>query len=506
MTKGEKLQRGGLPDAADSLVTEATKGFPFQRFELVATENLRTKLEIAWSGRSTGNNELQLYAWNHRAEVWDLLAAGRGIGGEQITLIGKVDKGVHTRGRTIDILVQDGPATRGAFHDDAAEPNRAFKDPAEYDFSFGYMTDTQFLNEGYRSQFAEMNRWIVKNQEARKIAYTFHTGDLIENWLNGTHGEARARDEYEFASSAMGILDEAGHPYGVTPGNHDDKWGRDKELYNEFFPPERLAGKPWSGGTWKEDDSQNHYEVMEINGAKFLMIYLGYFAGDDAIEWANGVLAAHPDHNVIFATHEYIHPDGTLSSPDTYRWTSMGQRFWNELVLPNENVFMVLSGHFHGVALNIKRDVGGVEGRVVVEMMADYQNFLRDGHPNTGFLRLLQVDIDAKRMAVNTYAPAYDEHNAWKYDPEGRYDDTDDEFTIEVDLNDIYDKRVETDLVALQSAPVELGTVRVGAGETATVNWPGLRPGASYTWYVRSTDGGGRDALSPVSTFAARRS
>ncbi|NEE02684.1 lamin tail domain-containing protein [Phytoactinopolyspora halotolerans] len=512
--EGERLRRGttlpghgdgngnGADDGAgaggEPVVVESSDGFPFQRYELTASEGVGGTAEIAWSGRSTGGNELQMYAWNHKRETWDLVDAAGGYSDEGITLIGEVEYGVHVRGRRMDILVQDGPATQAAFADDADEPNLGFKDPAEYDFALGYVTDTQFLSEGYRPSFVDINRWLVTNQDARDIAYTFHTGDLIQRWLNGTHSEARARNEYAFASDVMGILERGGHPYGVTPGNHDDKWGRDKTLFNEYFPVERFESQDSFGAAWREGDSQNHYDVMEIGGAKFLMVYLGYFAGDEAIEWADEVVKAHPDHNVVFATHEYIHADGTLSSPDTYRWTSLGQRFWDELILPNENVFMVLSGHFHGVALNIKRDVGGVEGRVVVEMMANYQGYVRDGHRDTGFLRLLQVDLDAKKMAVNTYSPRLDEHNAWEYDPEDRYDDADDEFTVDVDLNNVYDKRVEADRVVWQSPSAELGAERVAAGAEAAIVWEDLEPGASYAWYVRSEDDGGRRALSPV--------
>ncbi|NDL55853.1 lamin tail domain-containing protein [Phytoactinopolyspora mesophila] len=500
---GEELLRSAqVPDVGrDTVVSEAVDGFPFQRYELTTSADMGEDVEIAWSGRSTGTNELQMYAWNHRSHVWDLLAADGGVVGGEITLVGAADRADHVRGRRVDVLVMDGPAVREAFSDDDAEPNLAFKDPDEYDFAFGYMTDTQFLSEGYRSPFAEMNRWIVTNQDARNIAYTFHTGDIIQRWMNGTHSEARARNEYEFASRVMNIFERTGHPYGVTPGNHDDKWGREKEMFNEYFPASRFEDQPWFGGAWRDNDAQNHYDVMEIAGAKFLMVYLGYFAGDDAIDWAADVIAEYPDHNVIFATHEYIHADGTLSSPDTYRWTSLGQRYWDELILPNENVFMVLAGHFHGVALNIKRNVDGVDGRVVVEMMANYQNFERDGLRNAGFLRLLQVDLDAKRMAVNTYAPLHDEHNAWEYDPLDRYGDADDEFTIEVDLNDSYDKRVETDLIAVQEESVELGTVTAVAGEPATVSWTGLESDVPYTWYARSEDAGGRTAVSPVAAF-----
>ncbi|MDA1362816.1 lamin tail domain-containing protein [Glycomyces luteolus] len=490
----------------EPIVTETVDGFPFQRFEFKTDDRQWRDFEITWSGTSTGTSELQMYAWNHRAARWDLLDADGGLTGGQITLTGTVAVGSQVRGgRNLDVLIMDGPETQTAFSDDPSEPNLAFKDAAEYDFSLGYVTDTQFLTEGYRDAYAEMSRWIATNTDARGIAYTAHTGDLIQNWLNGNNATERAVDEYEFASDAMGVLDEAGAPYGVTPGNHDTKWGREADLYNQYFPDERYEGQDWYGGAWKEDDAQNHYDVIEADGAKFLFLYLGYYAGEGSIEWANEVIDAHPDHNVVFATHEYLNPDGSLSTPDNYRWTSMADRYWNEIILPNDNVFMVLAGHHHGVALNIKRDVNGVEGRIVVEMMANYQNFTDpNGRFNAGFLRLLQFDLDAGLMAVNTYSPLREEHNAWEYKPADlpyAYDDATDEFVVEVDLNTSYDKRIATDLIAPHAAAEAIGSGSAGDGETIAVAWDDLAYCTSYVWTADAADANGRTARSAAALF-----
>ncbi|THV32902.1 lamin tail domain-containing protein [Glycomyces buryatensis] len=501
---GEQEADNDILDGGEPLITEASDGFPFQRYELRLDDTRRSDFELTWSGTSTGTNELQMYGWNRRAETWDLLAADGGTVGGQITLTGTIDVADHTRGRIVDILIQDGPGSGEAFSDEAAEPNLAFKDPAEYDLSFGFVTDTQYLTEGYRDAYAEMNRWMVTNADAREIDYVSHTGDVIQNWLNGTHSSARATDEYEFASDSMSILDEAGLPYGVTPGNHDNKWGRESSLYNQFFPPQRFEENPWYGGAWREDDGQNHYDLIEAEGAQFLILYLGYYAGDEAIEWANQVIADHPDHNVVFATHDYINPEGEHTSVDSLegRWTSMGERYWNEIILPNDNVFMVLCGHYHGVALNIQRDVDGVEGRTVVEMLANYQDFQDNGNQNAGFMRLLQFDVDSGLMAVNTYSPLRDEFNAWEYDTEGRYTDADDEFTVEVDLNAVYDKRVATDLITPHTERREIGTATAGDGETTTVDWNGLNRCSDYLWYVQAAaaDRTARSAADILST------
>jgi hypothetical protein len=511
-----------LDGAGEPVVVEATEGFPYQRYQLVLGEDVsQDGIELAWSGRATGRNELQMYAWNHRDQEWQLIDAAGGVHGGELTLIGTLDAATMVRGRFVDVLIQDGPATREAFSDDGEEPNLAFKDPAEYDFSWGYLTDTQYIAQSFREVNAEMIRWLVTNQDARKIAYSFHAGDIIQQWF-GDHKETRARDEFDFASDLMGVLEDAGHPYGVTPGNHDNRQGRSNALYNEYFSAERYADFPWRGDTWRPDDSQNHYDVMEIGGAKFLMVYLGYFGyidepADDGIEWAKHVIAEHPDHNVIVTTHDYITPDGALSTPWTEsevcgdagtsqcsRWNHLGHRYWNEVILPNENVFLVLAGHRTGVALNIKRDVGGVEGRTVIEMLANYQNFHRDGNRDTGFLRLLQIDVDAKAMAVNTYSPYLEEHNAWQYDhaAERRYDDSDDEFTITgIGLNDVYDKRVETDVLGVFGPFGDVATASSAAGAEVTATWSGLAAGSRYGWYTDSRDEGGAVARSPLWLF-----
>nr|WP_246211395.1 lamin tail domain-containing protein [Phytoactinopolyspora alkaliphila] len=500
---GEKRLTG------ESLVTEAGEGFPYQRHRVIVAENGVEEFDIAWSGRSTGRNELQLYVWDHVDDAWRLVDAAAATDGGEITLTGTVGRSA-IRGRSVDVLVQDGPRTRPSFSDEGVEPNQEFKDPDEYDFALGYVADTQHLSEGFRSTFTAMNTWLVTNQDARKIPYTVHVGDIVQSWMWGTHLEPRARDEYQFASDVMGILDDANHGYGVAPGNHDNKYGRANDLYNEYFPPSRFEGKPWYGGSWRPDDNMNHYDVLEIGGAKFLVVYVEYqsvFEREAVFGWANQVIGDHPDHNVIFATHEYIHPTGELTNREDDRWTSQGQEFFEEIVLPNENVFLVLSGHTAGVALNIKRDVGGVAGRVVIEMLANYQQFEKDDRHNVGFLRLLQFDVDAKQVAVNTYSPKLVQHNAWQYDnwSEPRYTDADDEFTVEVDLNDVYDKRVEAEAFGLIEPVEELGTLQVAEGETASVTWKDLSADAEYVWYVRARDADGAELTSPLWAFATGR-
>ena len=51
---------------------------------------------------------------------------------------------------------------------------------AEYDYTFVWMTDTQYYSESYPYIYDRQTQWIVENQAALKIKYVFHTGDLVD--------------------------------------------------------------------------------------------------------------------------------------------------------------------------------------------------------------------------------------------------------------------------------------------------------------------------------------
>ncbi len=69
--------------------------------------------------------------------------------------------------------------------------------------------------------------------------FAAHMGDITEN---GT-----VASEWTRASNAMAILDSAGVPYSVTPGNHDG-WASGYPNYLATFGADRFAGKAWYGG------------------------------------------------------------------------------------------------------------------------------------------------------------------------------------------------------------------------------------------------------------------
>ncbi|WP_346764688.1 metallophosphoesterase [Rhodococcus sp. HNM0569] len=348
---------------------------------------------------------------------------------------------VATDGEALQVLVIDEPRAHDVF---ASEPDRAFADPGTYDAALLHMTDTQYLAQRAPELFTGMTRWTADNAADRKIDYVMHTGDLIQSWirLNGT--DDAARREFALAHDAMSTLTNAGVPFGVLPGNHDNKWnvaGRlvpgmhdeNNALFNEYFGPHEFDSRPWWGGSVAPDDNFAHFDLVELADAEFLMLSIGFNPPEHVLRWAEDVLDRYPDRNVVIGAHYYLDDDGRLRMSGFGDTGSAGQQIWNRLVVPYESVVMVLSGHVDGQTTVTDRPIPGTDRRVV-EMLADYQGFLVDGERRADFQRLLQFDLDGGRVAVDTHSPALDSFAVEDYDPQRRYGADDGEFVAPVQL------------------------------------------------------------------------
>ena len=437
-------------------------GMPYVRL-VIDGAGLDPSAPVGWSGVTVPGDEIQLSVWTGTG--WRLLESAEGAPAESpapgaVTLSGTLAEG-EIRGGRIDLLVQDGPRPTPTV---STERNGELEDPSDYDLALAHITDTQYLSESYPEVYAQLVSWIADNADDRGIEFAMHTGDLVQNWVDPDQNDTRARIEFERASAIQSILDEAGVPNSVLPGNHDSKRGVTEDLFNEYFPPSRYANEPWFGGSIGPDDNSANFSTIDHDGTRFLMLSLPYAYGEEEIAWAEEVVAAHPDHNVVLATHEHVSP-ATLEVPamrsTNSRWVSRAQELWDRVIAPNRNVVLVLSGHFHGIGSIVTEDAGGLPGHTVVELLADYQEFrTHTGERATGFFRMLQIDIDGGAIAVDTrsvrlaasWSADYDYRqfvpdNGLDATPsnarpwnivaaglQGRYTDADDEFTVRVAL------------------------------------------------------------------------
>lgn len=431
------------------LTTSVSGALPYQRFEL---HHPGGPAKVSWLGSADPDRVVALYAWDADRACWDGIARGRG--GVRLDLSAVVgwehdDDGV-LRVLALGVDPFDVPVP--------APAAPGFRDPATYDLALVHLTDTQYLSQGAvaaptaaeRQRFARAYRamvdWIVANAERRKIAYVAHTGDLVESWLWPDADPQAATAELAFASATQAVLDDAGIPNGVLPGNHDNKYGSgDVTLFNEFFGPDRYAqaARRWRhasyGGPWRPEDNANHYDLLTAGGLDLVVVHLGYGVTPAAAEWAGAVLREHAGRQAVVLTHAYLEaswrPDGAAEAYSD----EGGAELVRDLVERHENVVLVLSGHNHGVAWSLnrhgRRDAGLGQRRPVVELLADYQSYEVDGVRACGFLRLLQVDVQRGEVAVTTYSPSLGAVGAVPYDPAARgYDEAVDAFTLPLAL------------------------------------------------------------------------
>lgn len=495
---GEVAERLGdrhLGGGGEPLETRSQEGYPYQRFTLTLPERGQDAAAVMWRGSSVGANELQMYAWNHRERQWDLLGAEYGREGAEFTMIADLDVEQHLRGVRAEVLIQDGPAQTPPMEWAADD---TFADPADYDFAIGYLPDTQHLTEGYRQVYADQISWLVANSDARNISYVSHVGDAAQSWMWGSHPEPLAREEFEAVSELRAHLTTAQIPNGILPGNHDNKWGRDNDLFNEYFGPASRAEEPWFGGSIGADDASGSYDLFEAGGADFLALNFGYpstLNADEMFTWAAGVIAEHPNHNVLIFAHEFVDRDGEPTNPENERWTSLGYRIQQELIDPFPQVRYAISGHINGTGDSV---VEYADGRQVSRMLSNYQNYEVDGEQRTGFLRLLQVHIDSGTVAVNTYTPTYDLHNAWRWASSDVWEPEDDEFLAPLQVSGS-ERRVATTQIGVIGPDVDVATISARDGEHVNASWQPAADDAPYVWWTVSSaagDGGTEEAIS----------
>ena len=78
---------------------------------------------------------------------------------------------------------------------------------------------------------------------------------------------------------------------------------------------------------------------------------------------------------------------------------------WQKFIRKQPNIFLVVSGHVLGVALQTStNDAGGK----VLEMLTDYQGLANGGD---GWLRSLKFVPGENKINVTTYSPLLDQYN-----------------------------------------------------------------------------------------------
>lgn len=270
--------------------------------------------------------------------------------------------------------------------------------------------------DGTAEIYAAQTQWIVENEQSMDIRFVCHIGDIVENGPDAA--------QWQVADYAMGILDDAGIPYGTCLGNHDNHYGYgvspdmdpNATDYIAYFGPTRFVGKVWYMGC--SPTQRSNYQIIEVEDRRLLFLNLSIDTPQRELDWAQQVLDQNRDKLVILSTHRYIYDfrimegrygDGVLGI-DTFEETDLAdgkydpETIWPEqlfhtFVKTNPNIFLVLCGHCDGQYHQISENDKGLP---LIEALTDYQDGPNGGN---GWLRILEFDLDGGTIAFSTYSP-----------------------------------------------------------------------------------------------------
>ncbi|MFD0712256.1 S-layer homology domain-containing protein [Paenibacillus sp. GCM10027626] len=461
--------------AADGqyLVNDSVEQFPYQRYEIKLDPTVKAtdQAVIEWKGNSLEGRKVSLYAWSYSSGKWELLNS-QIAGTEDFELKAAVKAGDYAKDHTIQILVQDEIAAYSS-------PSPVTED--RYDFTIGWMSDTQYYSQSYPYIYQSIVQWFADNKDRINLKYIVHTGDIVD----------KEYQEYEWieADKDMKVLEAANIPYGVLAGNHDvGHQNNDYTKYYEYFGDWRFKDMPTFGGSYK--NNRGHYDLVSAGGNDFIIVYMGWGLADEEIEWMNEVVSRYPERKAILALHEYLLVSNNRAP--------IADKIYEKVVMPNKNVFATLSGHYHDSQLKVDElddDGDGIADRKVYQILADYQGAAEGG---LGYIRLLQFDIENNKLHVKTYSPYLNQYNY--YDPAefpGK-----DEFSLDLDLQP-KTKRVATDYIGVKIYTDQLiGSIKdVPSGTEASLKWEKLSPQTNYQWYVKAEDANSGMVLSDIWSF-----
>lgn len=276
------------------------------------------------------------------------------------------------------------------------------------DYSFAVLGDIQYLTAydvDNNNTFTKLLfDWIIDKKDTKNIQYVFGLGDSINtlsSWSeDGYNTSVHNPAEWNIAGTQFARLTNAGIPYMVIRGNHDDESGFHTYICTEAYQNQIIkdANGNEVGGFYydstkaaKDGNSMsNAYRKITIGGTKYLMLGLDYniYQNQAVRDWANSVISANPDYTVIASVHAYIGASGTLidatigeageKSEDPAESITVSEYFsgtqlWNEIFSKHANIAAVLCGH---VALDVPvvQTRTGDNGNKVLEILVDPQD------------------------------------------------------------------------------------------------------------------------------------
>ncbi|GGM15905.1 hypothetical protein GCM10010129_70210 [Streptomyces fumigatiscleroticus] len=252
------------------------------------------------------------------------------------------------------------------------------------------LPDTQYLfdadsadPEPLRATF----RYLVSERKEANIAFMAHLGDVTE------HGTS---EEIELAADTFRAI-HGKMPYSVLAGNHDIASATDDQRgdspYLKSFGPRRFSSMATFGGA--SPDGYNSFHVLRAGGRQWLVLALDWRVSQAGLDWAEGVLDAHPTLPAVLTTHDLARADDEGAA----RLSDNGQRLWDGLIRGHDQIFLALGGHYWPPGRTVLTNDAGNDVHVHI---TNYQDRYYGG---AGMIRVYGFDLVRNVVDVETFSP-----------------------------------------------------------------------------------------------------
>lgn len=247
--------------------------------------------------------------------------------------------------------------------------------------SIVFIGDPHLNQQTAAATWIAQTNWIHDNVATWNINVVLCAGDFDGGVIDG--GKDSSTNVTAGWTNGWNTIDGLGLPYLMTIGNHDylnnKPSTRDSTVFDAQLGWSRINGKSFFGGFWDDGASSkaNEYILATVGGHNLLIMALEFYPRPGAIAWADSVLTAHLDREVIVITHGYLNPGGSLVQqnddfgPGTYSLPNdnySGQALANWAQKYPNNIHMIICGHNDPPAF-FQRSDGRAYG-----IMTDYQD------------------------------------------------------------------------------------------------------------------------------------
>ena len=297
------------------------------------------------------------------------------------------------------------------------------------DALFHHLSDVQYivqksavqgdsvLGREAKAALTSMSDYVVEKQPN----YSWISGDLTQKTV----------EEQEWIDVLDMLVDpilEGNVPLGVSSGNHDvgglnaqnpnGSNGLDDVLkygyFNKYVGESKFSEYDYYKGSF--ENNRSHYDVINVLDNEFLFLHLGWgssiygvHVSSKDINWAKQVLQANTDKTVVISTHEYLNGKGALTATGIY--------VYEQLVKPYKNVKFVFSGHCNGsskVVTNIDDNNDGVDDRVVLQLLTDYQE--EEDLYGATFIREMSLYKEYNNILFDIYSPFFVDNDIYVFE------------------------------------------------------------------------------------------